>query len=97
MGSARGLLGYSVRVRIKDVRGPGLCLGGVRTTAERTEGDRETARGIARVQAGDDELLMRQEGGWRREGRRETTRGGVFVHPAPWPCQSRRVGTGHVG
>lgn len=64
MGSARGLMGYSIRVRIKDVRGPGLCLGGVRKTAAgRTEGDRETARGIARVQAGDDELLMRQEGG----------------------------------
>lgn len=63
MGCTQGLVGYSMRVTIKDSREPG---GARRAAAGGTEGDRE-GWGSAGGQAGDHKHLMRQENRSRRK------------------------------
>lgn len=82
-----GLRGFSIRATTKDVRAPGLCLGGAgKAAARRSEGDRETGWGTAGVQAGGDQRLTRQESRRRRKGRWANMKGRVPTYPAPCPC-----------
>lgn len=64
MGHTQGLVGYSMRVIMKDSREPG---GARRAAAGGTEGDRESGWGSAGGQAGDHKHLMRQESRSRRK------------------------------